>query len=191
VEGLGASGPPGRSVRELFDAPAKRRLVALAGPPGSGKSLLASILARKAQSLGLRVYIIATPGQEKSYAWAPFVARAANMEDIVEFALKAYADPSSFIVVDYVNMYYRGEPARLRPHLSLVLALQRLRGGVAVGVYSEAARPPTPGGVIILGYSHVFALTWRGGTGAFRVEIVKPFRAIASFRPGDGELEWL
>ncbi len=182
----------GRASRLLFTrAPSERLLVALTGPPGSGKSLLASTLALRASREGLRVYVIAAPGQEKAYLWAPMLAVARSMEEIVDLAFKAYADPDSFIVVDPINMYYRGDPARLRPHLSLVLALQRLRGGVAVGVYSEASRPPTPGGQIILGYSRVFALTWRGRTGAFRLELVKPFKAIAAFRPREGGVEWL
>lgn len=184
--------PLGRAARALFEAPRKRTLVVLAGPSGSGKSLLASTLARLASREGLRVYVIASPGQEKSYMHAPFIALATSMEEIVGLTLKAYSDPDSFIVVDLVNLYYRGEPVRLRPHLSLVLALQRLRGGVAVGVYSEASWPPTPGGQVLLGYSHIFALTWRGSTGAFRVELVKPFKALTSFRPGNnGELKWL
>ncbi len=174
------------------DAVSERLLVAITGPPGSGKSLLASTIARKAVEKGFKVYAIVAPGQEKQYHWAHFVAHAMNMDGIVDLALKAYSDRDSFIVVDPVNSYYRSDPSRLRKHLSMVLALQRIRGGVAVGVYSETAKPPTPGGTAIIGYSNVFALTWRGRTGSYRVEIVKPFNAIASFRlKKNGDLEWL
>jgi KaiC/GvpD/RAD55 family RecA-like ATPase len=171
----------------------ERLFTLIFGPPGSGKTLLASHLALEAARLGLRVVYIHV-GSHNAPRWpveGVSAQEAVTLDDLVSKVAAAHLR-GAFIIVDPINEFYTSEAAHgAFRGLSFAAALLRKSGGVATGVVREfEGSMVTPAWEALHSYAHIIAEVYKH-QGRFRVRFLKPYRRIASFAVDERGLRWL
>ncbi len=171
-----------------------RSLTYIYGPPGTGKTRIGVHVFRLARSLGLNPIFIATEAGSimiiDSLEGGARVARTAD--ELAKIAGEALLK-SSYVVVDTINSYYRGDPDMYsRRLLAATLAFMRVTGGLALGQVSEFSGILTSPGIrIVEKYARVVGYTSRVENGKFMLKIVKPWEKILLFKVEKGDIRWL
>ena len=185
----------GYSSHPLIAGMVKGRVLAyIYGPPGSGKTRLATHVFQLARSIGLNAMFVATESGSviaaRSLEGEVRVARA--IDELSRYACEA-AVKNVYLVVDTVNSFYRGDPDMYsRAFLASTLAFMRLSGGLALGQASEfSGKLASPGLRIAERYARIVGYTSRVEEGKFKLTIVKPRERILMFKVEDGGLRWL
>ncbi|MCE4603727.1 MAG: hypothetical protein F7B20_02030 [Aeropyrum sp.] len=165
------------------------------GPPGSGKSLLASSVSRLASGMGLKVcYAYTASNRPVRGAQAFRFKESVDGLDLARTLLSFSTLGCEFIVVDAINEFYRLDPSiNGAKILGLASSVLRRIGGYASGVAtSRDGVDSTPGLDIMYPFFNIIGSSMKSGENKFVVKVEKPARKLLVFGPApEGGVTWM
>ncbi|MCE4611369.1 MAG: ATP-binding protein [Desulfurococcales archaeon] len=183
----------GRLPLLLETAISRRLFTFIYGPPGSGKTILASHVAEAASTTGFKVSYVYVGSQNAPRTYTPKVAsvEALTLDDLVE-KVAASCLSGDYVVVDAINELYTEQASRGAFRLlSFIASILRRCGGFATGVVREVeGELRTPGWEALILYAHVVATSSKS-RGRFKLSFSKPEKRVAYFTFDGRGLSWL
>ena len=178
--------------RPLREALESGGLLLIYGPAATGKTHLSYTIYKAFSESGRAVFIATEPGTlvflrhigEQKYI------HARTMDELVHAATEQ-AVQGRTLVVDSINWHYRENPspdyARMLSYLASLIG--STRGAATAQVAGEGLPSGAP---FIVPWATAIIRTRRVRSGVFEAAILKPFRKVMLFEPGEGgTVKWL